>query len=270
MVTVAKFMLFFNHNWRLFCLLWPAQQGRSSPSTEPLMCLHFLSYPLTLTCYVFVCLHSSFFSDKFYFLNFIFLSVLGLRCFTGLFPVAASRAILWLWCAGFSLPWLLLLWSTGFGACGLQYLQREGSVVAAHGLTAARGIFLDQGSNLYPPALAGGFLTVWATREALRQILWRQEYSRYLFIVTHGALHSASNPIQLIFADWTVSFLNKVLDSGLESEEQRWEQTQKRKAEESAWVWGWLPYMVCGLFRLRHLFPVNVSSCFLVNLEMKW
>ena len=194
-----------------------------------------------------------------FFLKFylFFLSVLGLRCFTGFFPVAARRAILW-------------LWSTGFGACGLQYFQREGSVVAALGLTAAHGIFSDQRSNLYPPALARGFFTVWATREALRQILWRQEYSHYLFTVTHGGLHSASNPIQLIFADCTVSFLNKVLDSGLESDEQRWEQTQKRKAEESAWVWGWLPYMVCGLFRLRHLFPVNVSSCFVVNLEMKW
>ena len=41
------------------------------------MCLHFLSYPLTLTCYVFVCLHSSFFSDKFYFLNFIFFVCAG-------------------------------------------------------------------------------------------------------------------------------------------------------------------------------------------------
>ena len=55
------------------CLLWPAQQGRSSPSTEPLMCLHFLSYPLRLTCYVFICSHSSFFSDKFYFILFFYL-----------------------------------------------------------------------------------------------------------------------------------------------------------------------------------------------------
>ena len=51
----------------------------------------------------------------------------------------------------FSLQWLLVLWSTGSRACGLQYLQHAGSGVVVHGLSCpmACGIFLDQGLNLY-------------------------------------------------------------------------------------------------------------------------
>ena len=98
------------------CLLLPAQQGRSSPSTEPLMCLHFLSYPLKLTCYVFICSHSSFFSNKFYFILF----VLGLGCFTGFPLVAASRALLRLWCAGFSCCRAQALGHVGFSSCSLR------------------------------------------------------------------------------------------------------------------------------------------------------
>ena len=57
-------------------------------------------------------------------------------------------------CLGFSLQWLLLLQSTG-SRC-------TGSVVVAHRFRCpeACGIFLVQGLNLRPPALAGGFLTV--------------------------------------------------------------------------------------------------------------
>ena len=47
-------------------------------------------------------------------------------------------------CVGFSLRWLLLLWSLGS--------RHAGSVVVAHGLScsAACGIFPDQGSNPCP------------------------------------------------------------------------------------------------------------------------
>ena len=64
--------------------------------------------------------------------------VLTNRCFSSLGGTA------------FSLQGLLVLWSTGSGACRLQYLQHAGSVVAVHGLscpTACR-ISLDQGLNL--------------------------------------------------------------------------------------------------------------------------
>ena len=58
----------------------------------------------------------------------------------GLSLAAASRGYSLLWCAGFSLRWLLLL-------------QSAGSVVVAHGLScsAACGIFPDQGMNPCPP-----------------------------------------------------------------------------------------------------------------------
>ena len=56
----------------------------------------------------------------------------------------ASRGYSSLRCTGFSLRWLLLLWSTG-SRC-------PGSVVVAHGpsCSTACGILPDQGSNLCP------------------------------------------------------------------------------------------------------------------------
>ena len=51
--------------------------------------------------------------------------------------VVACGATLWLWCAGFSLQWLLL--------------RQVGSILVAHELSSimACGIFLDQGLNTY-------------------------------------------------------------------------------------------------------------------------
>ena len=60
-------------------------------------------------------------------------------------PVAVGGSHSPLWCAGFSLQWLLL--SRG------QVLGAWGSVAAAHGLSCSEssGIFLDQGSIPCPP-----------------------------------------------------------------------------------------------------------------------
>ena len=62
----------------------------------------------------------------------------------GLSLVAASRGHSSSRCAGLSLPWPLLLWSTGS--------RRAGSAIVAHGpsCSAACGIFPDQGSNPCP------------------------------------------------------------------------------------------------------------------------
>ena len=62
----------------------------------------------------------------------------------GLSLVVASGGYSSLRCAGFSMQWLLLLWSTGS--------RHAGSVVVAHGLSCsvACGIFPDQGSNPCP------------------------------------------------------------------------------------------------------------------------
>ena len=57
-----------------------------------------------------------------------------------------------MWCAGFSLRWLLLLWSMGSRHTGFSSCDHSGSVVVPHGLSCsvACGIFPDQGSNPCP------------------------------------------------------------------------------------------------------------------------
>ena len=68
----------------------------------------------------------------------VFVSVRGLSL------VAASGDHFSSRCAGLSLSWPLLLWSTGS--------RRAGSVIVAHGPTRSvtRGIFPEQGSNPCP------------------------------------------------------------------------------------------------------------------------
>ena len=58
---------------------------------------------------------------------YLFLAVLGLHSCVGFSPVAASQGYSLLQCMGFSLLWLLLLYSTGSRTCGLQQLQFLGS-----------------------------------------------------------------------------------------------------------------------------------------------
>ena len=70
--------------------------------------------------------------------------------------VAESRSYSLVQCAGFSLGWLPLLWSTGSRLASsvvmAQRFQTSGSVVVVHGLScpAACVIFPDQRSNLHP------------------------------------------------------------------------------------------------------------------------
>ena len=84
---------------------------------------------------------------------YLFLAVLGFVSVRGLSPVAASGGHSSSQCAGLSLSRPLLLRST--------VSRHAGSVIVAHGpsCSAACGIFRDQGSNPWSPALAGGFLT---------------------------------------------------------------------------------------------------------------
>ena len=106
-----------------------------------------------------------FFFNKFIYFLFIYF---WLHCVFiaahGLSLVVASRGYSSLQCAGFSLWWLLLLWSTGSRHVGFsnygvrasvvvaRRLWSAGSVVVAYGLScsAACGIFQDQGSNPWP------------------------------------------------------------------------------------------------------------------------
>ena len=57
---------------------------------------------------------------------YLFLAALGLNCYVGFSLVVAKRKLLWLQCMGFSLKWLLSLWSMGSRA--------HGSAVVAPGL----------------------------------------------------------------------------------------------------------------------------------------
>ena len=67
---------------------------------------------------------------------------LGLCCCTQAFSSCNEAGLLWLWCAGCSLEWLL--------CCGEQALGHLGSVVVAHGFNCSSvcGIFPDWGLNL--------------------------------------------------------------------------------------------------------------------------
>ena len=72
------------------------------------------------------------------------MAALGLRHFAWAFSSCGERGLLFVWCTGFSLRWLLSLQSTG--------CRRTLSVVVEHGLSCsvACGIFLDQGLNQCP------------------------------------------------------------------------------------------------------------------------
>ena len=88
-------------------------------------------------------------------------------------PFVASRGYSSLWCTGFSLQWLLLLWSTGarhggastavargLSSCGSQALESRLSSCGAWALLLC-GMWDLPGPGLEPvsPALAGGFST---------------------------------------------------------------------------------------------------------------
>ena len=89
----------------------------------------------------------------FYFIYFIFGCVGSSLLRTGLSLVAASRGYSSLRCMGFSLRWLLLLWSTGFRHVGFSSCGARAPLL--HGMWDLPGPGLEPMS----PALAGGFPT---------------------------------------------------------------------------------------------------------------
>ena len=92
---------------------------------------------------------------------YLLLTVVSLRFYMDSSLVAESSSHCSPWCVGFSLQWLLFLWSAGSGVCRLQQLQCMGLVVVAHRLSStgsrvvvhgfrcslACGILPDQRSN---------------------------------------------------------------------------------------------------------------------------
>ena len=69
----------------------------------------------------------------FFFFN-LFLAAFGLRCCTQAFSSCSQQGYSSLWCAGFSLRWLLLLQSTGSKHTGFSSCGTRASVVVALGL----------------------------------------------------------------------------------------------------------------------------------------
>ena len=80
----------------------------------------------------------------------MFLAVLGLCCMG--FSLVA-KATLYLWCAGFSLRWLFLLWRTDSRACRLSSCGSQAWLF--HGMWDLPG----PGIETMSPALAGRFLS---------------------------------------------------------------------------------------------------------------
>ena len=122
---------------------WSKREGPTpSPITYPYEKSWKILFIQTLTTSI---------SEWLVFLFFVFLNYylfifgcVGSVSVRGLSPVEASGGHSSSRCAGVSLSWPLLLWSTGS--------RRAGSVVVAHGpsCSTACGIFLDQGSNPCP------------------------------------------------------------------------------------------------------------------------
>ena len=105
------------------------------------------------------CVVFFFLNNIYFWLHWVFAAACGLSL------VAASRGYSSLQCTGFSLRWLLLLWSTGFrhagfSSCGLWALEHRLSSCGAQAQLLC-GTWDLPGPGLEPvsPALAGGFLT---------------------------------------------------------------------------------------------------------------
>ena len=111
-----------------------------------------------------------------YIYKFIYLFIYFWLCWVfvaarGLSLVAASRGYSSLWCAGFSLRWLLLLWSTGsrrmgFSSCGSRALEHRLSSCGARA-SFLRGVgFSWTRDRTRAPCVGRRILNHCATREA--------------------------------------------------------------------------------------------------------
>ena len=109
----------------------------------------------------------------------------------GLSLAAVSWGYSSLWCAGFSLRWLLLLWSTGSRAHGLQELWRTGLVAPRHvGSSQTR-------PGTHVSCIGRRILKHCATREVL--VGWflsslQDNYQPLIFQI-FPLLHSLSSPL---------------------------------------------------------------------------
>ena len=115
----------------------------------------------------------------YFWLLWVFVAVRGLSL------VAASGGYSSLWCMGFSLQWLLLLWSTGsrhagFSSCGSWALEcRLSSCGAQASLLHSMWDLPRPGLEPTYPALAGGFLTTAPPGKSQIQTLNSLKHTRF-------------------------------------------------------------------------------------------
>ena len=194
-----------------------------------LILLAFMLFPaLTVTNNILMKIlkRISFFFFFFYlWLRWVFVATCGLSL------VAASRGYYSLWCAGFSLHWILLLQSTGstcvgFSSCGTwaQQLCLTGSRAQAQQLwytgLVAPGMWDLPRPGLEPvsPALAGGFLTTAPPGNLLKRISCNSVYTdEFLEVKRLGEKqlkHRIQTAIQKSYANsWSCGQLMKTLIS---------------------------------------------------------
>ena len=116
----------------------------------------------------------------------------------GLSLAVVSSGYCSLWCAGFLLQWLLLLWSTGsrhvgFSSCGSRALERRLSSCGTW-TQLLRGMWDLPGPGLKPmsPALVGRFLTIVPPGKPYHTVLivlavrlfqvWEHDTSRFVLL----------------------------------------------------------------------------------------
>ena len=133
-------------------------------------------------------------------------------CSSDLSLVAASEGYSSLRCAGFSLQWLLLLWSmgsrrAGFSSCGSRALERRLSSCGAQAQLLC-GMWDLPGPGLEPVslALAGGFLTTAPPGKHTIALLFIRKVKLYLSLILNITLHCK---ISLLWNFKTSSGLNE-------------------------------------------------------------
>ena len=143
--------------------------------------------------------------------------------------VAASRGSPSLWWAGFSLQWLHLLLSTGSRRAGFSSRVHKPSCP-----TTTRGIFLDWGSNLRPPALAGGLPTTGPPGKSTSNCCPAQ-YSCFFFSYMSYSTPYAfpSSPSFKLDQNWWPSQGSRGLPSQVESSRK-----EKKRQKHRCWAGG--------------------------------
>ena len=166
-VLYSRTLLFIHSIYNSLHLLTPNSQS-----------IPFNPSPLATT--------SLFFFFNFY-LFYLFLAALGLRCCTQAFSSCSKRGYSLLRCAGLSLQWLLLLQSmgsrcAGFSSCGSRALEHRLSSCGAWAqLLCIMWDLPGPGIEPVSPVLAGRFLTTVPPGKSHKSLLYVCK-SRYVHL----------------------------------------------------------------------------------------